>query len=511
MKDWTALYYADDTAMHVAMGKQGEVMSWAVKCAARLAIEKHVAAPEPDAKGRFKSKSQFVVLPAGAREVTELERQPCFLEGGGVLPSARGYKHLGVWHDESRSSNVEVDRRVKAANMAFRSMTPYVFSNRHLELEAKAKLFIAMVLPALLFGIESLVLSIKGRRRLTTWYYKRVRLLCGVTKKDHFKTMELLEQLGLPLLSYFSRVRQLRWLGELQRMPFERRARQFAFGFLRRKRVSRASVWRDTARNALKSAAKGAAKLPKEVRDSLRAAIVDAQAGGGSGIGAARAARIEAERAELDGGSGGALGHGGGGGGDILGRGDGDGGLGRGSGGGSGGGSFGHSDGGGGGSDASFEHSGRDGGGRGRGGGGRSRGDGGRRGGRGPSAIRRAIRFSNFMRGSRDGDGGGDGDDDDGGLVGAEAKAFTKLIVDNWQILAENPFLFEVSLTAGLEGANFEMLAKNFARRWKPKLRRRRRFQECDELRMAAGDEVKMKEIRKKYKQLKVKMWKNKS
>lgn len=115
------------------------------------------------------------------------------------------------------------------------------------------------------------------------------------------------------------------------------------------------------------------------------------------------------------------------------------------------------------------------------------------------------------MRGSRDGDGGGDGDDDDGGLVGAEAKAFTKLIVDNWQILAENPFLFEVSLTAGLEGANFEMLAKNFARRWKPKLRRRRRFQECDELRMAAGDEVKMKEIRKKYKQLKVKMWKNKS
>ena len=112
------------------------------------------------------------MLPAWGRKATEEERMHCYLaEDGviyGVLPNAPGYKHLGVWHDESQSENQEVRRRTRTANMAFVSMTSFAFKNEYLELGAKVKLFIAMVLPALLFGVECLVLSHKGTGILTS-------------------------------------------------------------------------------------------------------------------------------------------------------------------------------------------------------------------------------------------------------------------------------------------------------------------------------------------------------
>ncbi len=103
-------------------------------------------------------------------------------------------------------------------------------------------------------------------------------------------------------------------------------------------------------------------------------------------------------------------------------------------------------------------------GGRGHGGASRGRGRGGRGGGR---------------------DGGGDGDDGPVGLVGAEATTFAQLIMENWQIIAEDPLLWEVHLSAGLEGGNFDTLMKNYGRRWKPKLWRAKRFDFCDGLRVA--------------------------
>jgi hypothetical protein len=81
------------------------------------------------------------------------------------------------------------------------------------------------------------------------------------------------------------------------------------------------------------------------------------------------------------------------------------------------------------------------------------------------------------------GGGGGDGDDDDDdGLVGLEAVVFSKYLMANWQILAEMPELWEVHLTSGLEGANFDTLLVGFGRRWTPRERRARRFQDVDDL-----------------------------
>ena len=78
--------------------------------------------------------------------------------------------------------------------------------------------------------------------------------------------------------------------------------------------------------------------------------------------------------------------------------------------------------------------------------------------------------------------GGGDGDDDDDGLVGLEAVVFSKYLMANWQIIAEMPELWEVHLTSGLEGANFDTLLVGFGRRWTPRERRARRFQDVDDL-----------------------------
>ena len=116
------------------------------------------------------------------------------------------------------------------------------------------------------------------------------------------------------------------------------------------------------------------------------------------------------------------------------------------------------------------------------------------------------------VRGARDG-GGADGDGDDGGLVGAEAVAFSKYIVDNWQIIAETPVLFEVHLAAGLDGADLDTLMKGFSRRWTPKVRRNRRFHECDEMRAAlkTGDPARIRMVEEEQRSRKERRNRNKN
>ena len=93
-------------------------------------------------------------------------------------------------------------------------------------------------------------------------------------------TESLLKKIGLPPLSYFVGVRKLRWLGELQRMPFERRARQLAFGFLPGNKGDGRSKWRTVTLKVLKEAVEGVAKMPTE-RRALQDLIVSRLKTGG--------------------------------------------------------------------------------------------------------------------------------------------------------------------------------------------------------------------------------------
>ena len=76
--------------------------------------------------------------------------------------------------------------------------------------------------------------------------------------------------------------------------------------------------------------------------------------------------------------------------------------------------------------------------------------------------------------------------------------------MENWQIIAEDPLLWEVHLSAGLEGGNFDTLMKNYERRWKPKLWRAKRFDFCDGLRAAltTGDRERVAQMRQRQRNL---------
>ena len=87
-----------------------------------------------------------------------------------------------------------------------------------------------LILAILLYGAESWSVTEAMRRRLRVFHARCVRAMCRVSRKhtwDHRITTAALERrLGLdPIDTYLSR-RQLRWLGHVRRMDYERLPRR---------------------------------------------------------------------------------------------------------------------------------------------------------------------------------------------------------------------------------------------------------------------------------------------
>ena len=95
---------------------------------------------------------------------------------------------------------------------------------------AKRVVYEVLILAILLYGAESWSVTEAMRRRLRVFHARCVRAMCRVSRKhtwDHRITTAALERrLGLdPIDTYLSR-RQLRWLGHVRRMDYERLPRR---------------------------------------------------------------------------------------------------------------------------------------------------------------------------------------------------------------------------------------------------------------------------------------------
>ena len=111
-----------------------------------------------------------------------------------------------------------------------------MFTNRHLDLKLKGRIYVALCLSILLYGSEVWSLREDLLSRLRSFHHRCVRTMCRIniahTIRHHISTSSLFARLGIePLETYYHR-RLLRWAGHVSRMPLNRLPRMLLTGWV---------------------------------------------------------------------------------------------------------------------------------------------------------------------------------------------------------------------------------------------------------------------------------------
>ena len=95
------------------------------------------------------------------------------------------FTYLGVSMRPEPSSGAEVAIRIAKAVKVFRALYHPLWKRRQVSVETKIGIYRAAVLPVLLYGAEVWVLSVKESTRLEVFHRKCLRVILGITKRDH--------------------------------------------------------------------------------------------------------------------------------------------------------------------------------------------------------------------------------------------------------------------------------------------------------------------------------------
>ena len=162
-------------------------------------------------------------------EVLHLSRNPdqCLLQvNGATLKQVEKFKYLGVAFTSDERQDEELDTRIGKASAVMRALHYSVVMKRELSKKAKLSIFKAFFVPILTYGHESWVMTKRVRSQVQASEMRFLRRIEGVTLFNKVRSSEIQKSLNIePLLLRIERS-QLRWFGNVSRMPQERLPKQ---------------------------------------------------------------------------------------------------------------------------------------------------------------------------------------------------------------------------------------------------------------------------------------------
>ena len=186
------------------------------------------------------SKSEILFCPAPARCYSsaaplvgpriEHDVSDVKLLGGRFMKIVTKFPYLGSWISEYCGDAADVDSRVAAASKAFGALRVCVFTSSSVTRTAKRMVYERLVLAILLCGYECWCLTELLFERLRVFHAQCVRVMSRVTLKHtrahHLSTQALSQEMGVESIDYYFTRRQLRWVGHVARMDFDKLPRR---------------------------------------------------------------------------------------------------------------------------------------------------------------------------------------------------------------------------------------------------------------------------------------------
>ena len=229
--------YADDTGMPFTSREDVQEQTPIVMTHfGRWGMEIHAGVYAPDGSVAKESKSEVLFCSARRHmyadpttfDGADLSDVP--LPGGRFMNIVAKFRYLGRFMTRDGSDAVNVDSRIEAAGKAFGALRGCLFSSTHINMMAKRVAYEVLILAILFYGAESWSATEEMRRRLRAFHARCVRAMCRVSRKHtwdhHISTTALERRLGLDSIDIYLSRRQLRWVGHVRRMGYERLPRR---------------------------------------------------------------------------------------------------------------------------------------------------------------------------------------------------------------------------------------------------------------------------------------------
>ena len=135
-------------------------------------------------------------------------------------PRVKEFKYLGSTVQESGGCEREVKKRVQAGWNGWKRVSG-VICDRRLPARVKGKVYNSVVRPAMVYGLETVVVTKKQVEEMEVAEMKMLRFAMGVTRKnkirnEHIRSTVKVERLGMKM-----REGRLRWYGHVMRRDQE--------------------------------------------------------------------------------------------------------------------------------------------------------------------------------------------------------------------------------------------------------------------------------------------------
>ena len=136
---------------------------------------------------------------------------------GTSLRQVNKFKYLGVTISEEGGSEEAVRATVSAAWGKWRDLSG-VISDKYMPRKLKIKLYMTVIRPVLLYGVECWTVRKKEEQIFEKTEMQMLRRIKGVTLRDRVKSVDIRKELGVSSIQEKVTKMRIRWYGHMKRM-----------------------------------------------------------------------------------------------------------------------------------------------------------------------------------------------------------------------------------------------------------------------------------------------------
>ena len=134
------------------------------------------------------------------------------------LNDVYNFKYIGGMMNKCGNLIDELQRRKNLALVQYRKLRTTIFKSKHIDVEAKVRLFNLLVLTKLLFECNNWKLTKGQLKSLESFHFLRLREIMGKTYKDKITTEEVFIATNSEKIEYQISMRRLKMLAKFERM-----------------------------------------------------------------------------------------------------------------------------------------------------------------------------------------------------------------------------------------------------------------------------------------------------
>ena len=135
---------------------------------------------------------------------------------GEELKNIDHFKYLRSVIARDGTIDKDVDLRVQAAWSSWRKLAGVLY-DRTIPLRLKARVYEAIIRPALTYGSECWAMKVTNKRKIATTQMRMLRGILGVSRRVHMRNEDIRRLLHITPIDEVMRSGRLRWFGHVQR------------------------------------------------------------------------------------------------------------------------------------------------------------------------------------------------------------------------------------------------------------------------------------------------------